>query len=233
MTGCSAAVRALSSPELTGKSFVTPGQLENARGQLAELASVIPTDSATIHNLDDALLLSETAGLTARLRHAYLSSALHAMQKLGSDLGLPSGRTVTVTASAARFPIAITSSSKTPIHAVLAISGQDLSSSSDLPVVLKHGTTSFIVRVHTRTSGDSSLQLELLSPDGHLQLSRADLTIRSTAISGVAIALTVGAAAFLFFWWLRSTSRRRRRRGKHMTGRLQQPSSETVQEPAS
>jgi Flp pilus assembly protein TadB len=68
-----------------------------------------------------------------------------------------------------------------------------------------------------------------LSPMGHLQLSRADLTIRSTAISGVAIGLTVGAAAFLFFWWFRSASRRRRRHAKHVSGRLQQSSSEAVQ----
>ena len=229
VTGCSAAVRTLQSPNLGDQATVTSTQLYRARTQLAELSSVIPTGSATIHNLEDAVLLSETTGLTKHLRRAYLSSALATMRKLGSELGLPAGRTVTVTSSSARFPIAITSSSKTPIHAVLAISGQDLSSSSDLNVVLKHGTTSFIVRVHTRTSGDSSLQLQLLSPMGHLQLSRADLTIRSTAISGVAIGLTVGAAAFLFFWWFRSASRRRRRHAKHVSGRLQQSSSEAVQ----
>jgi heme/copper-type cytochrome/quinol oxidase subunit 2 len=115
----------------------------------------------------------------------------------------------------------------------LEISGQDLSSSSDLDVVLKHGTTSFIVRVHTRTSGDSSVQLQLLSPMGHLQLSRADLTIRSTAISGVAIGLTVGAAGFFFFWWFRSASRRRRRHAKHASGQVQQSTSEAVQGQAS
>ncbi len=233
VTGCSAAVRSLSNPDLAGKASVTSGQLGVARAQLAELTSVIPTGASTIHNIEDAILLAETAGLTGNLRRAYLSAPLDAMHKLGSELGLPSGRTVTVTASSARFPIAITSGSKTPVHVVLAISGQDLSSSSAIPVVLKHGTTSFIVRVHTRTSGDSSLQLQLLSPEGHLQLSRAELTIRSTAISGVAIGLTVGAAAFLFFWWFRSASGRRRRRRKHMAGRLQQSSSETAQGPAS
>jgi hypothetical protein len=113
------------------------------------------------------------------------------------------------------------------------ISGQDLSSVTDMAVVLKHGTTSFIVRVHTRTSGDSSLQLQVLSPAGRVQLARAELTIRSTAISGVAIALTAGAAAFLLFWWFRSISRRHRRRAKHIAGQLQQTMSETVQEQTS
>jgi hypothetical protein len=140
---------------------------------------------------------------------------------------------VTVTSSSARFPIAITSSSKSPVHAVLVISGPDLASSRSLGVVLKRGTTSFIVRVRTRTSGESSLQLQLLSPSGRVELARVELTIRSTAISSVAIALSLGAVAFLLFWWFRSASRRRRRKAKHVTGRLREPSSESVQEPAS
>ena len=153
------------------------------------------------------------------------------MARLGSQIGLPSGRVVTVTSASARFPIAITSSSATPLHAVLVVSGPDLTSSSYLDVELRRGTNSLIVRVHTRTSGDSSLQLQLLSPVGRLQLARAELTIRSTAISEVAIALTVGAAAFLVVWWLRSAGRRRRRRARHAAGQLQ--ATETVREPAS
>ena len=137
-----------------------------------------------------------------------------------------------MTSSSARFPIAITSSSKSPVHAVLVISGPDLTSTRVLDIVLKRGTTSFIVRVHTRTSGDSSLQLQLLSPDGHVELARVELTIRSTAISSVAIALSLGAVAFLLFWWFRSASRRRRRKAKHLADQPSKLSPEVVQEPA-
>ena len=175
------------------------------------------------------VVMEQRAGRIARIGW----EALAAGQRMGSQLGLPAGRTVTVTSASARFPIAITSSSRTPIHAILVISGQDLSSSPEIAVVLKHGTTSLIVRVHTRTSGDSSMQLQLLSPVGHLQLARVELTIRSTAISNVAIALTIGAVGFLFLWWFRSASRRHRRRAKHVSGQLPQQSSEAVQERAS
>jgi hypothetical protein len=231
VTGCSPVERALIDPTLTSDGSVTSAQLRTARAQLAELSSVIPSGSATLRALGDAISLAETAGLRPGVREQYLSAALATMLDLGSQLGLPAGRTVTVTSSSARFPIAITSSYHTPIHAVLAISGTDLASSANLGVVLKHGTTSFIVRVHTRTSGDSSLQLQLLSPVGRLQLARVELTIRSTAISGVAIGLTAGAAAFLFFWWFRSISRRHRRRARHATGTPRKPEPEAVQEP--
>jgi len=233
VTGCSPAVRSIVSPTLTGVS-INPGKVQAARVQLAELSSVIPSDTATINALDDGILLAETAGLDTAARQAYLSAPLAMMDKLGSELSLPAGRTVTVTSSSARLPIAITSTSRTPLHVILLVSGPNLTSSTDVPVVLKHGTTSFIVRVGTRTSGDSTLQLQLVSPGGLLQLASAEFTIRSTAISGVAIVLTAGAGAFLLFWWFRSASRRRRRHAARR-GRTQQhePMSGTVAEPAS
>ena len=234
VTGCSAAVRSILNPTLSADGSITSGQVQAARGQLAELSSIIPGDTATINNLDDAILLAETAGIDPSIRQAYLSAPLTMMDRLGSELSLPPGRTVTVTSSSARFPIAITSGSRTPLQVILAVSGANLTSSTDMKVVLKRGTTSFIVRVGTRTSGDSNLQLQLLSPTGRLELAHAQFTIRSTAISGVAIALTAGAGAFLLFWWFRSASRRRRR---HAARRGRNPHHElasgAVPDPAS
>jgi hypothetical protein len=234
VTGCSAAVRSILNPTLSADGSITSGQVQAARGQLAELSSIIPGDTATINNLDDAILLAETAGIDPSIRQAYLSAPLAMMDRLGSELSLPPGRTVTVTSSSARFPIAITSGSRTPLQVILAVSGANLTSSTDMKVVLKRGTTSFIVRVGTRTSGDSNLQLQLLSPTGRLELAHAQFTIRSTAISGVAIALTAGAGAFLLFWWFRSASRRRRR---HAARRGRNPHHElasgAVPDPAS
>jgi hypothetical protein len=98
---------------------------------------------------------------------------------------------------------------------------------------LERGTTSFIVRVKTRTSGDSVVQLQLLSPIGGLEVARGEFTIRSTAISGVAIGLTAGAGAYLLVWWLRSALRRGRRHAKHARSQRQDPATGAVPEPAS
>ncbi len=233
VTGCSAAVRSIVSPTLSAHGSITSGQVQEARSELAELSSIIPGDTATINNLDDAVLLAETAGLDPTARQAYLSAPLTMVDKLGSELSLPPGRTVTVTSSSARFPIAITSTSRTPLHVILLVSGPNLTSSTDVPVVLKRGTTSLIVRVGTRTSGDSTLQLRLVSPAGLLELANAEFTIRSTAISGVAIALTAGAGAFLLYWWFRSASRRRRRHAaRRRRNQHSEPTSGTVPEPS-
>ncbi len=233
ITGCSAAVRSIVSPALSADGSITSGQVQAARSQLAELSSIVPSDTATINSLNDAILLAETAGLDPSTRQKYLSAPLDMMSTLGSELSLPPGRTVTVTSSSARFPIAITSTSRTPLQVVLVVSGANLTSTTNVEVVLKHGTTSLIVRVGTRTSGDSNLQLQLVSPIGRLDLANAEFTIRSTAISGVAIALTAGAGAFLLYWWFRSASRRRRRHAaRRGRSRHPEPTSGTVREPA-
>jgi len=102
-----------------------------------------------------------------------------------------------------------------------------------MKVVLKRGTTSFIVRVGTRTSGDSNLQLQLLSPTGRLELAHAhspfvhgDLGRRDRTHRW--------CGAFLLFWWFRSASRRRRR---HAARRGRNPHHElasgAVPDPAS
>lgn len=234
VTGCSPAVRSLATPSLASSGSITSGQVQTAYLQLAELSSVIPTDTSTIGDFDDAVLLAETAGLDPGTREAYLSASLVTMHALGSELTLPSGRTVTVTSSSARFPISITSSSRTSLHVMLVISGQNLTEPTMTPLVLDRGTTPYIVRVATRTSGDSDIHLQLLSPTGRFELARGEFTIRSTAISGVAIGLTAGAGAFLIVWWLRSALRRgRRRAGGHTRGTRQVPTTAAVPEPAS
>ena len=233
VTGCSAAVRSILNPTLSRDGSITSPQVMTARGQLAELSSIIPSDTAMINNLDDAILLAETAGMDPDLRQSYLSAPLTTMNTLGSELSLPPGHTVTVTSSSARFPIAITSGATTSLQVILKVSGPNLTSTREVKVALRRGTTSLIVHVGTRTSGDSSVQLELLSPVGRLELTHAQFTIRSTAISGVAIALTAGAGAFLLFWWFRSASRRHRRHAARRAGnRRHEPATGAVSDPA-
>ena len=202
--GCSPGLRAIANPTVKPSSGITVGDVQTARDEIGELASIVPTATAATSNFDDSVLLAETAGLDPSVRRSYLSISLATTADIGSELSLPANRTITVTSSSARFPIAVTSSSPTPLHVVLVISGPKLSSPSSTPLVLSRGTTAFIVRVTTRTSGDSSLQLELVSPTGGFVLVRREFTLRSTAISGVAIGLTAGAGAFLLVWWLRS-----------------------------
>jgi len=79
-------------------------------------------------------------------------------------------------------------------------------------LVLEPGVTSQEFTVRALTSGSFPLSIELRSPDGGLQLGDGVVSVRSTALAGIALVLSGGAAAFLVLWWLTQLRRRRRRR---------------------
>jgi hypothetical protein len=80
-------------------------------------------------------------------------------------------------------------------------------------LVLNRPTTSVRVTAQARTSGDRlPIEVTLQTPNGQLTLAHTVLTVHSTAISFVGVALSVLAGAVLVVWWLRTWRRSRRRR---------------------
>lgn len=77
-------------------------------------------------------------------------------------------------------------------------------------LVLDPGLTSREFTVRALTSGRFPLEVVIRSPDGTLALADQRVNVRSTALSGIGVAVAVGAAAFLALWWLLGWRRRRR-----------------------
>jgi len=73
--------------------------------------------------------------------------------------------------------------------------------------------------VEARTSGAFPLTITVTSPDRDLLVTSSQLTVRSTAVSGVGVFLAGGAGAFLFGWW----GTHLRRRGVKPTRTLATP----------
>ena len=83
----------------------------------------------------------------------------------------------------------------------------------NLQFCVNRATTSVRVTAQARTSGDRlPIEVTLHTPDGQLTLDRTVLTVQSTAISFVGVALTVLAGAVLLVWWVRTWRRSRRAR---------------------
>ena len=57
--------------------------------------------------------------------------------------------------------------------------------------------------VKTRASGAFPLNVDITSADGTLPVATTRYTVRSTAISGVGLVLSIGAGLFLLVWWAR------------------------------
>jgi hypothetical protein len=62
------------------------------------------------------------------------------------------------------------------------------------------------------SAGTYPVQVIVEAPSGALELAEGQVVVRSTALSVVAVGVTVGGAVFLFAWWLRGALRRRGQR---------------------
>jgi hypothetical protein len=219
-------VTAGSIPAIDG---VPAGSVARARVDIGALTGMLAAHSSTIARLDRLVLLGETIGLQPTTRRAYFRAAAKQLAGAARSVSLPAPRTITITSLSAKVPISLYSRARMPLNVHLLLyscrpsSVPEPCASTDLTfghsvyqLALQPGNHIVEVRVSTRSSGDFILYLQLTTPSGYV-LAGSRLTIRSTAISGVAVVLTVGAGAFLLVWWARSAWRRRR--GSHARGR--------------
>ncbi|HEY6533633.1 MAG TPA: hypothetical protein VIY72_15095, partial [Acidimicrobiales bacterium] len=63
-----------------------------------------------------------------------------------------------------------------------------------------------------RASGAFPLDVTISSANGALPVATTEYTVRSTAISGIGLALSIGAGLFLLVWWARHFRTARRAR---------------------
>ncbi len=204
-----AAAAVHTSHPITGRSVV------DARRALGVVASVLPDDRTVLAHLGDSILLSETSSMSRATRRRYAGAPRASYGLFDHSLAISGGRTVTLTSRTGQIPITIVSSSPYPVHASIEVRDSALSfpggGAGPTPVVFKTKTTAREYHVSTRTSGASRLDVVVRSPVGGAVLLAGSFTIRSTAVSGVAVTLSVGALLVLLAWWLRSVLRHRRR----------------------
>ncbi len=165
--------------------------------------------------LSDALLGAEGARLNAGGRSAALSAYDRQFGRLLSSVSLATESTITFTASTAAIPITVLSSAPYPVRVVLTVQSDKFTfpGGASRTLVLDRPTTPVRVQADARTSGDRlPVAVTLRTPDGQLLIARVIVSIHSTAISVVGIALTVVALLVLLMWWGRTWRRSRRHR---------------------
>ena len=97
------------------------------------------------------------------------------------------------------MPLTIRSTSPTPLHVRVLVTSPKL----DFPdgaaqiVTLDTVNTTVTFKVKARASGTFPLDVKVTSPDGTLPIATERLTVRSTAVSGVGVVLSIGAGLFL------------------------------------
>jgi hypothetical protein len=133
---------------------------------------------------------------------------------------VPEADRVTLGARDARFPLPITNDLDQPVNVVIELESNDRLEfpRNRVEQTLQPGRQVVELAVRTRAPGATPVSITVRTPDDAVVLAESRYTIRSTAVSGVGILLTVGAALVLAGWWFRHW-RRNRGTARHARGR--------------
>ncbi len=187
-----------------------------ARQQLASYTAAISGHVPSgVAGLSDTLLGTEAQGLSAGRRAAALNTYERAFTAETGRISLAGQETVTFTARQASIPITVLSSAPYPVNVVVTLASDKFTfpNGNTRRLTLDRPTTSVRVTAQARTSGDRlPIDVTLHTSNGQLLLAHTVLTVHSTAISFVGVALTVLAGAVLLLWWARTWLKSRRRR---------------------
>jgi hypothetical protein len=203
-------------PPTHGITHVAAVKIALARQQLSSYAGAITGHvPPQMVALSDDLLGTEAQSLSAPRRAAALASYERAFAAETGRISLAGQETVTFTARQASIPITVLSSAPYPVNVVVTLASDKFTfpNGNTRRLTLDRPTTSVRVTAQARTSGDRlPIDVTLHTSNGQLLLAHTVLTVHSTAISFVGVALTILAGAVLLVWWARTWRKARRRR---------------------
>lgn len=208
-------VRRIASPAPGTTSISLPGaEVRSTRRRLEAFASALEPTNPVLTRIELTLLTTASADLRSRARARYLQGVREQIDAELAGLSMPQNRSITLTAREGEIPITVTSTLGYPVRGVLRVESDTLDfpqgASQELALVRRNTTLPITVRA--QASGSFPLRVRLQSPAGNMVLASSRFTVRSTAVSGVGTALSVGAALFLLVWWGNHLRIRRSRR---------------------
>lgn len=198
----------------TNAGVLPADAITSVRTRLTGFSSIIDAVNPIDDDLEELVLVAQSAELRPARRAAYLDGVAHGIEREIGLVQVPPKRSITLTARTGDIPVTILSEAPYPVHLQLEVESEKLEfpKGSSRAVTLARRNTTQRFAVKARTSGTFPLRLRLVSPDGTLVLGRSRFTVRSTAASGVGVLLSAGAGAFLLLWWVRHHARGRRNR---------------------
>lgn len=197
-----------------------------ARSQLSALIALMPSQKAHNSALASQLLTAESALVSGPSRAQLLGAIGAAVARARRLITFPPSSSITLTSTKGDVPLTVLSSVPDHPQVELRLSSQRLIFRPYAPaggrcsapnpttevcqITLSRQNTTLNVPVETRSSGVFPLDVALYSAGGGLLLAHDQDTVRSSAVSQVAIALMIVAVLSLAVWWGRDLRRGRR-----------------------
>lgn len=154
------------------------------------------------------------AGLTRQRnptdRQRALTTLMAQMRNDMAVVELHEGQPVTLAAREAPIPILLDSDAVGPRNVMLRFDSDKVVADHDRQIItIQPGTSSINVELQARSLGISPLEVSVWTPDGETQLAATRFEIRSTAIPGFGLLVSIGAVCLLGAWWVVDAKKRR------------------------
>lgn len=204
-------------PELPKALGGYPTTLRDAHARLNSFrALIVADDDGLTAPLRALLLVSGDDRLDPNERDAYLDQVTQTVERGSRGVTITGTRRVTLTAREDLFPIIIENDPANPtLRVVIELQSDprlDFPDGRATTHELAPGSNRFDIRVRSRTPGSFPVDVVVRSPDGVITLATARYKIRSLALSGVGLGISVAALAVLITWWVRHHRRAKRAR---------------------
>ncbi len=196
--------------------------LDVARRSLESYAALFaPAAPSPLDTIDELLLAASDVALTSTERARYVDAALEFVSR---SIRTPDGRigivvpeSERITLTSRRETIRLEVENRLSTRAVVRIDlrSEKLSfpNGTSLLTTLEPGPNTIEVDVAVKASGDSLLEYTVNAPTGSLgELAKGKVQVRSIALSGLGLVLSIVAVAVLVLWWVRHGMRSRHAR---------------------
>lgn len=182
------------------------------RTHLDSFTDLVGPDNPATEPLQRHLLMTTAGRLTTAERRAHLAAVESAIDAVAGSVSTPATFTLTLTARDGTVPLTVTNGSGMPLRVVLRLESAKLEfpDGDTIDQVLSTETTRIDLKVRARATGAFPLVITVLTPDEERTLATTRYTVRSTAVSGAGLLLSIGAGLFLIVWWARHWRRTRR-----------------------
>jgi len=213
-TATGAVTRATLQPIAAPDYSEAAADLEFTKSAIESYESMVPDNEAPIAPLKHLLQVASSSSLQPVGMSKYTAKVLDAIDAGTRGIEVIEGDRVTLASRSADLPLVIRNEQTLPVTVDLFLRSEKLRFPDGEHKVLRllPGDNQITVRVQAPTSGDARVTATLSSPDGRIELARGTLNVRSTAISGLGLTISIISLAILLSWWARTILRVRRNR---------------------
>jgi hypothetical protein len=184
------------------------------RLQVTQVSSMLPATDPMAGDLRQVLDLSLAEDLPDKSRDAYLATVDSRLAAVTGSIVPMDRRQFTITSRRTTIPITVRSTWTQPLRVKVRLTSPKLAfPKGDQIITVTQDSPPFRVPVEAKTNGTFQVTATLLTPEGDAPLGPPmAITVRSTALSGLGILVTVVAALGLAVWWVQHLRWKRRRR---------------------